>query len=241
VGCDSTHEAALLCGHARFERAAADFHLLAPVISLLGADLVYEGGQQRVSGLTCKKCGASQARDTGNAAITVTSGSYPHRPCAFGCALCGESYGTIAGMVEAFGPEDWRGQLELLRKVGGSTPQEREWVIAEDGGHRAMRPTARAAIDAIVTPTTGSTIRLCKVIAYTEAQVTQLLHDSALPMRETTIDRFGRPLEQWNVRPTVGERNELADAQRDHRRAVEATIDQELRTLRNQKLAEAGI
>ena len=37
------------------------------------------------------------------------------------------------------------------------------------------------------------------------------------------------------------ERNELNEAQRDHRREIEATIDQELRALRSEKLAAAGL
>ena len=92
-----------------------------------------------------------------------------------------------------------------------------------------------------MTPTTGNTVGLLKVIAHTEDQVTQLLHDSELPIRETRIDRFARPIERWNTRPSVGERNELAGAQRDHRLGVEAAIDAELRELRHQKLAAAGL
>lgn len=216
------------------------FDALTPLISLLGCDLVFEGGQQRVSGLTCRKCGASQARDTGAPAITVTPGHYPSRPAAFQCALFGEHYGAIAGLIAACVPE-WKDQLALLRKVGSTEPVEYEWTIAEDDGVRCMRPTARLAIDAAVTPRIGNTIKLLKVIAHAEEQVTQLLHDSTLPMRATRIGRHGRPLERWNTRPAVGERNELAEAQQQHRREVEVAIDQELRELRHQKLAAAGL
>lgn len=90
-------------------------------------------------------------------------------------------------------------------------------------------------------PTIGTTIGLLKVIAYNETQVLEVLHDPKLPMRETRIDRLARPLEQWNVRPTIAERHELSEAQRAHRLEVEAAIDQELRMLRSQRLAEAGI
>jgi hypothetical protein len=92
-----------------------------------------------------------------------------------------------------------------------------------------------------VTPTTGSTIGLLKVIAHDESQALDLLHDPKLPIRETRIDAFARPLEPWNVRPTVAERNELDDAQRNHRRAMEAAVDEELRALRTEKLAAAGL
>ena len=92
-----------------------------------------------------------------------------------------------------------------------------------------------------MTPTTGTTIRLLKAIAHVEEQLMNVLHDPDLPMRETRIDHSGRPLGRWNVRPSVAERSDLAEAQRDHRREVEAAIDQELRELRHQKLAAAGL
>jgi len=225
----------------RKERADAEFHTLAPAISMLDADLVFEGNGKRVSGLTCKQCGASTERESGNAAIVAYPGNYPLSPITFQCGLCGKGYGTISGLIEVFGPEDWRDQLALFRKLPGTQPVEREWVIAEADGARCMRPMARLAIDAALTPTTGSTVKLLKVIAYQEDQVLAVLHNPDLPMRETTIDRQARPLAPWNTRPTIAERNELDEAQRDHRREVEAMIDHELRALRSQKLAAAGL
>jgi len=114
-------------------------------------------------------------------------------------------------------------------------------VSDEHDAKRSIRETSRAAIDAAVTPTIGTSIFLLKVIAHDESQVLEVLRDPKLPMRETRIDRLARPLEPWNTRPTIAERNALADAQKQHRLEVEAAIDRELRMLRTQRLAEAGI
>lgn len=156
-----------------------DPHGTGPAISLLDADLVYSGGKTRVAGLVCK-----------------SAANLPHSPASYTCELCGHHFGRLSGLIGAFGGT-WEEQLALLRKVGGSTPIEREWVIAE--------------------------------------------HDAKPSMREARIGRLARPLEQWNVRPTIAERHELSEAQRAHRLEVEAAIDQELRMLRSQRLAEAGI
>ena len=52
-----------------------------------------------------------------------------------------------------------------------------------------------------------------------------LLQDRDLPLRETKIDRHARPLEPWNVRPTIAERNELQLAHREQtRRALELEV-----------------
>jgi hypothetical protein len=224
----------------RLERIDVDPHGTAPAILLLGVDLVYSGGKTRVAGLVCTMCKAGRIPLTDEPAIMRSGpGSYPDSPPSYQCALCGHSYGKLSGLINAFGG-DWRDQLELLRKIGGSTPIEREWVIAEDDGKRAVRPRARAAIDAAVTPNTGSTIKLVKALAFQEDQVLNALHDPDLPLRDTRIDRQGRPRERWNVRPSMAERSELQDAWRDHRRETEATIDAELRALRHEKLAAAG-
>ena len=111
-------------------------------------------------------------------------GQYPHNPPTYSCEHCGHPYGRISGLIEAFGGT-WQEQLALVRRVGGSTPFEKQWTIAEHDGKRSMRETSRAAIDAAVTPTTGSTIKLLKVIAHDESQALDLLHVSGLPLRET--------------------------------------------------------
>ena len=99
-----------------------------------------------------------------------------------------------------------------------------------------------------MTATTGYTLRLLKVIADDESQVLSILQDQDLPLRETQIDRFARPIERWNVRPSIDERTELEDerteleeALRDRRAEIEAEVDRELRQLRSEKLAAAGL
>jgi hypothetical protein len=173
-----------------------DPHGTGPAISLLDADLVYSGGKTRVAGLVCTKCGAGRVPLTDDPAIIKSAANLPHSPASYTCELCGHHFSRLGGLIGAFGGT-WEEQLALLRKVGGSTPIEREWVIAE--------------------------------------------HDAKPSMREARIGRLARPLEQWNVRPTIAERHELSEAQRAHRLEVEAAIDQELRMLRSQRLAEAGI
>jgi hypothetical protein len=224
----------------RKERADASPDSLEPAVTLLGANLSWGSGRIRAKGLACKGCGRSEDRVTGAATIVVSAGHYPHRPSRFVCEACGHGVGTVSQLIDAYEPQ-WRAQLKILRQIGASTPVAEQWVIAEDQGRRVLRPSARAAIDAALGPDTGNTIKLVKVVAFREQQALDLLHDPDLPLRETRIDRLGRPLERWNTVPKPEEVTELRIALTDYRNEVERAIDAELRQIRAAKLAEAGL
>lgn len=224
----------------RAERAVSEYHAVGPTISLLGFDLVFDGGRSRVRGMTCPECNARELRPHGLAAIYQEPGStYPDRVKPFRCAACGHPIGKLDRLVGTLVP-DAKDQLAIFRQVGATTPIEREWVVVETAGTRVMRESAREALDAALGNVTSDVVKIVKLVAFNEQQALGTLHASDLPLVECSLDRVGRPLERWNVRPTVAERRELDEAHRDYRRETEAVIDQELRRVKAERMAAAG-
>ena len=218
----------------------ADYHALDVAAKQLGGTLVAMAGKLRLQGVACPSCRALTVTSTGESAIAAGRANYPQRPHRFGCEACADVHGTISELLAAFS-KDWRAHLERLRKIRSTTPQEFFWTIARQGGATSMRTTTRAAIDAVLPKSHDGMVELCKVIAFDESSALALVQDSKLPTVTVPIDAYGRPLEHWHaLKPTVDEENELAEAQRERRAAMEKQLDAELQQERSRRLAAAG-
>lgn len=224
----------------RMRNADSNAHIPGQAIPLLKAQVVHAARSLRVEGIPCPKCGVRKITASGVSPIVMRPGHFPHKPTSFSCEVCRATVGPISGLISACS-EDWKAELELLRKLGATTPQERQWTIARSGDAGSMQTTTRAGIDAVLPPNHDQTVELCKVVGHDEHAALALVQDAKLPMVKVRLDQHGRPLEHWHaLKPTLEEASELDRLRREKRRELEAQIDNELRQERARRLAAAG-